>query len=383
MKLAVACLLLASAANAAPPPVKIGLIAEFSGPFAEYGAQIENGMKAWLQSHGGEVAGRKVEILERDTTGPAPDVAKRLAAELITRDHADFLAGFGLTPNALAATAVATQAKKPMIVMNAAASVITTKSPYVVRVSMTIAQLSAPMAQWAFKNGIRKVYTLVADYAPGLDAEGTFKKVFTGLGGTIVDSARVPLSNPDFAPFVQRIKDAQPEAVFVFLPAGEPGIAFMKGFSERGLARAGIKVISTGDLTDDGVLEAMGDPTLGVITSFHYSAAHDSPENKAFLTAYARVAGEKRPNFMAVAGYDGMAAIDEIVRKAAGGAIDGEKAMAALKGWTRQSPRGPIRIDAETRDIVQTIYVRKVEKVDGKLWNVEFDKFPEVKDPGK
>ena len=381
---AVAVLLLASAAfgQQARKPVKIGLIAEFSGPFAEYGRQIENGMKAYLKIHGDSFAGRKIEILERDTTGPSPEIAKRLAAELVTRDHADFLVGFGLTPNALAATAVATQAKKPMIVMNAAASVITSKSPYVVRVSQTIAQMSSPMAQWAHRNGIRKVYTLVADYAPGLDAETTFKKVFTGLGGTVVDSARVPLSNPDFAPFIQRIKDARPEAVFLFLPAGEQGIAFMKSFTERGLSQAGIKVIATGDLTDDGVLEAMGDPTLGIITSFHYSVAHDSPENKEFLAAYARVAGDKRPNFMAVAGYDGMAAVDEVVRKA-DGEIDGEKAMAALKGWKRQSPRGPISIDPDTRDIVQTVYIRRVEKVGGKLFNVEFDKFPAVRDPGK
>ncbi len=382
LRLFVWCLLLSSAAVAGKP-LKIGLVAEFSGPFAEYGRQMENGMKAWMQVNGDTIAGRRIEILERDTTGPAPDVAKRLASELVTRDQVDFLAGFGLTPNALAVTAVATQAKKPMIVMNAAASVITTKSPYVARVSMTLAQISTPMAQWASRNGIKKVYTLVADYAPGIDAETAFKKAFSASGGTIVDSVRVPLSNPDFAPFIQRIKDAKPEAVFLFLPAGEQGIAFMKAFTERGLAQEGVKVIATGDLTDDGVLEAMGDATLGVITSFHYSVAHDSPENKTFLAAYGKVAPGKRPNFMAVAGYDGMAAIAQAMSKAAGGEIDAEQAMAALKGWKHESPRGPIEIDAQTRDVVQTVYIRTVKKVSGKLYNVEFDKFPAVKDPGK
>jgi branched-chain amino acid transport system substrate-binding protein len=362
--------------------IKIGLIAEFSGPFAEYGKQMENGILAYIKANGDTVAGKKIELVVRDTTGPAPDIAKRLATELVTQDKVDFLAGFGLTPNAMAVTAVATQAKKPMIIMNAAASIITTKSPYVVRVSQTIAQMSVPMADWAAKNGIKSVYTLVADYAPGIDAEVNFKKAFTGAGGTVVDSSRVPLSNPDFSPFIQRIKDAKPQAVFLFLPAGEQGIAFMKGFTERGLAQAGIKVIATGDLTDDGVIDSMGDSTLGVITAFHYSAAHKSPENKAFLAAYAGVAGDKRPNFMAVSGYDGMAAIYEVVRKLNGN-IDGERAIEVLKGWKRQSPRGPIMIDPETRDIVQTVYIRRVEKIDGHLYNVEFDQFPAVKDPGK
>lgn len=374
------------AALAAPAPaqqtVKIGLIAEFSGPFAEYGKQIENGMKAYMSLHGDSVAGKKIEILERDTTGMAPDVAKRLAQELVTRDQVDFLAGFGLTPNAMAVAPVATQAKKAMIIMNAAASVITTKSPYIVRVSMTIPQVSLPMAQWAARNGVKRVYTLVADYAPGIDAETTFKKGFEEGGGQVIDSARVPPTNLDYGPFIQRIKDAKPDAVFLFLPAGEPGIAFMKSFTERGLAQAGIKVISTGDLTDDGVIDSMGDPTLGVITSAHYSAAHESPENSAFLKAYAAIAGDKRPNFMAVAGYDGMAAIYEVLTKN-NGDTDGDKAIATLKGWKHESPRGPIMIDPDTRDIVQTIYIRRVEKKNSHYYNIEFASFPNVKDPGK
>lgn len=367
----------------AEDPIKIGVVAEFSGPFAEYGKQIEGGMKAYLKEHGDVVAGRKIELISRDTTGPAPDVAKRLAQELVVRDKVDFLAGFGLTPNALAVAPVATEAKTPMIIMNAATSIITTKSPYIARVSMTLPMVSAPMGTWAWKNGIRKVYTLVSDYGPGIDAETAFKKSFTDAGGTIVDSVRVPLKNPDFSPFIQRIKDAKPEAVFMFVPAGEQGVAFMKGFQERGLAQEGIKIIATGDLTDDHVLPAMGDATLGVITTFHYSAAHDSAENKDFIKAYHAANDDPgRPNFMAVAGYDGMHAICEVIKKL-NGKMDGDKAMEVLKGMKIDSPRGPISIDPATRDVIETVYVRRVEKVGGQLYNVEFDKFPDMKDPGK
>jgi branched-chain amino acid transport system substrate-binding protein len=363
--------------------VKLGFVGEFSGPFAQYGQQILGGMKAYMKVHGDTVAGKKIEIVQKDTGGPAPDVAKRLAQELVTRDNVDLLVGFGLTPNALAVAPVATEAKKAMVIMNAATSIITTKSPYIVRVSMTLPQVTQPMAVWAAKNGIKKVYTVVADYGPGLDAEKAFGEAFKAAGGEIVGSVHTPLQNPDFAPFIQRVKDAKPEAVFLFLPAGEEGIAFMKGYEERGLKQAGIRLIATGDITDDGVLEAMGDPTLGLITSFHYSAAHDSPENAAFKKAYAEVNGDKlRPNFMAVAGYDGMALIYEALQKT-GGSTDGDKLVAAMKGARLMSPRGPILIDPQTRDIVQTVYIRKVEKTPGGLYNIEFDKFPEQKDPGK
>jgi branched-chain amino acid transport system substrate-binding protein len=270
-----------------------------------------------------------------------------------------------------------------MVIMNAATSIITTKSPYIARVSMTLPQVTQPMALWAAKNGIKNVYTVVADYGPGLDAEAAFTKAFTAAGGKMIGSVHTPLQNPDFAPFIQRVKDAKPEAVFLFLPAGAQGIAFMKAFNERGLAEAGIKLIATGDITDDGVLDAMGDPVLGLTTSFHYSAAHDSPENRAFKKAYEEVNGTKlRPNFMAAAGYDGMAAIYEALKKT-GGSTDGDKIMAALKGMKLASPRGPISIDPETRDVVQTVYIRKVERVSGGLYNVEFDKYADQKDPGK
>jgi branched-chain amino acid transport system substrate-binding protein len=363
--------------------VKIGMVAEFSGPFADYGAQILGGMKAYLKLNGDVFGGKKIEIVVKDTTGAAPDIAKRLAQELVTRDQVDILAGFGLTPNALAVAPVSAEAKKPMVIMNAATSVITTRSPYIVRVSHTLPQDTQPIAQWAARNGVKRAFTLVSDFGPGVDAETTFIKAFKAAGGEIVDSVRTPLQNPDFAPFLQRVKDTRPEAVFVFLPPGSQTIAFIKGYEERGLKQAGIRIIATGDLTDDGVLQAMGEPTLGLITSFHYSAAHDSPENKAFLKAYVEANGTKlRPNFMACAGYDGMAAIAEALKKT-GGSTDPEAFLGALKGMKLMSPRGPIMIDPETRDIVQTVYIRRVEKIDGILYNIEFDKFPDVKDPGK
>jgi len=363
--------------------VKIGVIAEFSGPFADYGAQILGGMKVYLKQNGEVFGGRKVELLVRDTTGAAPDIAKRFAQELVTRDNVDILAGFGLTPNALAVAPVATQAKKPMVIMNAATSIITTKSPYIVRVSHTMPQNSQPMALWAAKNGIKRVYTLVSDFGPGIDTEGAFIKAFKASGGEILASIRTPLQNPDFAPFIQRVKDARPEAVFIFLPPGSQTIAFIKAYEERGLKQAGIKLIGTGDLTDDGVLHAMGDGTIGLITSFHYSAAHDSPENKAFIKAYVETNGTRlRPNFMACAGYDGMAAIAEALKKTQG-SVDPEKLLAAFKGMKLTSPRGPIMIDPETRDIVQTVYIRQVRKVNGVLHNVEFEKFPDGRYAGK
>lgn len=383
MRLAAAAIVLAAALPGfAQQPVKVGMVAPFSGGAADFGRQMEAGARAYLKLHGDTFAGRKIELIIRDTGGPNPEVAKRLAQELVTRDKVDFLAGFGFTPEAMAAAPVATEAKKPMVIMNAASSVITTRSPYIVRFSMTLQQVSAPMGTWAAYNGVKKAYTLVTDYAPGIDAEIAFRRAFEAAGGKILDSARVPLKNPEFAPFVQRIKDAKPEAVFIFVPAGEQAVGFMKAFEERGLAKAGIKLIGTGDLTDDNVLNAIGDPAVGVINTHHYSAAHDSPENKAFLKAFREVSELKRPNFMGVGGYDGMAAIAEVVKKL-GNNIDGDRAMELLKNMKLKSPRGPIAIDPATRDIVQTVYVRRVEKRGNEYWNIEFDKFPDVKDPGK
>jgi len=374
---------LAAAGVHAAEPLKVGLIVPMSGPFASTGKQVDAAVKLFMQQNGSTVAGRQVQIILKDDGGVSPDVTKRIAQELVARDKVQVLAGFGLTPLAFAAAPVATQAKVPMIVMNAATSVIPQRSPYIVRSGFTLAQVTAPMAQWAAKNNIKSVVTFVSDYGPGIDAEKVFVKDFTKAGGKIVATLRAPLRNPDYAPFLARVKDAKPDAVFVFVPAGEQSIAFMKGYRERGLAAAGVKVIATGDLTDDHVLPAMGDNTQGVITTFHYSAAHKSPENDAFLKSFAAANPQGgRPNFMAVAAYDGMNAIYQVSQKL-NGKIDGDKAMAVLKGMKINSPRGPISIDPATRDVVQTVYVRKVEMVNGQPYNIEFDQFPNQKDPGK
>jgi len=367
----------------AADPLKIGLVLPMSGPFGAYGKQIEHGVKLWLAQNGDTIAGRKVELIVKDDApGTSGDVSKRMAQELVVRDNVDILAGFGLTPAALAVAPVATEAKKPMVVMNAATSIITEKSPYVVRTSHTLPQATAPIAAWAAKNGVKTAYTLVADFGPGHDAEAQFKKSFTAAGGRIVGEVRVPVKNPDFAPFLQRIKDVKPEAVFLFIPPGAETIAFMKGFVDRGLAQAGIKIIATGDLTDEDILDAIGDSALGIISSWHYSEVHNSPENRAYTAAYAKAYPKDRPNFMSVAGYDGMALIAEVLRKT-GGSADADKFVAAAKGLSWTSPRGRISIDPVTRDIVQTMYIRKVEKVGGKLQSVEFDNVGEVRDPGK
>jgi branched-chain amino acid transport system substrate-binding protein len=374
----------ALAAGLVPPafaaePMKIGLILPMTGPFASTGKQIEAACRLYMQRNGDSVAGRKVELIVKDDTGVAPETTKRIAQELVVQDKVSVLAGFGLTPLALAAAPVATQSKTPMIVMAAATSIITSKSPYIVRSGFTLPQVTWPIAEWAAKNGVKSAVTLVTDYAPGLDAEKTFVQRFTNAGGKIVESLRVPLRNPDYAPFLQRAKDAKPDALFVFVPSGE-GAAVMKQFADRGLKQAGVRMIGTGDVVDDDLLEGMGEVAVGVVTSFHYSAAHKSAENQAYVDAFMK-ANHFRPNFHSVGGYDGMHVIYEAVKKAGDGA-DGDKLVAAMKGMSWTSPRGPISIDPETRDPIQTVYVRKVEMVDGKPWSVEFEKFDNVKDPG-
>jgi branched-chain amino acid transport system substrate-binding protein len=289
--------------------------------------------------------------------------------------------GFGLTPLALAVAPIATAAKVPEIVTAAATAMITEKSPYIARTSFTLPQAAVPMAEWCLKNGIKKVVTIVTDYGPGLDAEKWFSQAFAKGGGTIADQLRVPLKNPEFSPFLQRVKDDAPDAVFVFVPSGF-GSIFMKEFAERGLDKSGMKLIGTGDVTDDDLLADIGDSALGAVTTHHYSAAHDSPENKAFVAAFEKANGGMRPNFMAVAAYDGMALVYHALETTKGNA-DGDALMAAIKGASWTSPRGPVSIDPATREIVQNIYVRKVEKVGGALYNVEIGTIPSVKDPYK
>ena len=360
---------------------KIGLILPMTGQQASTGRQIEAAAKLYMAQHGDTVAGKKIQLIVKDDTS-VPDVTKRLAQELVVNDKVNVLAGFGITPSAFATAPIATQSKTPMVVMAAGTSSITQSSPYIVRTSFTLAQSSVAMADWAVaKGGIKKVVTLVSDYGPGHDAEKFFKDRYLFNGGTVVDTLRVPMRNPDFAPFLQKVRDAKPDGLFVFVPSGA-GAAVMKQFLERGMDKAGIKLIGPGDITDDDQLNDMGDGALGVVTSHFYSANHPSPTNKKFVEAFKKANKGMRPNFMAVGGYDGMRVIYEAL-KASKGHGGGDGLLAAMKGQVWESPRGPMFIDAQTRDVVHNIYLRKVEKVGGELHNVEFDVIKDVKDPGK
>jgi len=359
---------------------KVGLILPMTGPFASTGKQIDAAVKLYLAQNGDTAGGKKIQVILKDDAS-TPDTTKRIAQELIVNDKVNVLAGFGLTPLAFATAPLATQSKTPMVVMAAATSSITQASPYVVRTSFALPQAAVAIADWAPKNGIKKVVTLVSDFGPGLDAEKFFKDRFTFNGGVVLDTLRVPVRNPDFAPFLQKVRDLKPDAVYVFVPSGA-GAAVVKQYVERGMDKAGIKLIGTGDVTDDDILVGMGDSTLGMVTSHHYSAAHKSALNQKFVAAFEKANGGLRPNFMAVGGYDGMRVIAEAL-KANKGKGTGDDLLAAMKGQIFESPRGPMFIDAQTRDVVHNIYIRKVEKQNGQLYNVEFETIKDVKDPGK
>jgi branched-chain amino acid transport system substrate-binding protein len=378
--LAAAALLVATAGARAQSTVKIGAILPMTGPQQSTGVQISAAIRLYMAQHGDTVAGKKIEVVYRDS-GAVAENAKRLAQELIVNNKVNLLAGFGVTPTALAVAPLATEAKVPEVVMAAGTSIITERSPFIVRTSFTLPQSSVIMARWALMNGIRKVVSLVSDYAPGIDSENAFKQAFVNGGGTIPEFIRVPLVNPDFAPFLQRARDHKPDAVFIFVPSGQ-GAIFVKQFLERGLDKAGIKIIGPGDVTDDDVLNGMGDAVIGTVTAHIYSAAHPSQMNKDYVAAFRKANNNMRPNFMSVGGYDGMHLIYEALKKT-GGNTGGDALVAAMKGMAWESPRGPISIDPETRDIVQNVYMRRVEKVDGELYNVEFETFNAVKDPGK
>ncbi|MBX9613599.1 MAG: ABC transporter substrate-binding protein [Burkholderiales bacterium] len=370
----------AGGALAQGEPFRIGLILPMTGPFASTGKQLEAAARLYMAQNGSTVAGRKVEVIVKDDTGTA-DVTKRIAQELVVNDKVDVLAGFGLTPLALATAPVATQSKTPLVVMSAATSIITEASPYIVRTSFTVPQVVTALADWASKNGVKKVVSLVTDYGPGVDSEKFFKERFAANGGTVMDTLRVPLRGPDFAPFLQKVRDAKPDALFAFVPSGQ-GSALMKQFAERGLDKVGIRLIAEGSVTDDDILNGMGEVANGVVTAHHYSAAHNSALNKKFVEAFGKANNGLRPNFMAVGAYDGMHVIYEAL-KATQGAGGGDALLAAMKGQAFESPRGPMSIDAQTRDVVHNVYIRKVERVNGQLYNVEFETLKDVKDPGK
>jgi branched-chain amino acid transport system substrate-binding protein len=378
-------LILAAAVAAAFPAygqqsVKIGLILSSSGQFADAAAQLDNGIKTYMKQHGDTVAGRKIEIIRRDTGGVAPDVAKRLSTELVVRDKVDILAGFVLTPNAMAGGDVSAEAKKFMVVMNAATSVVITKSPYMIRTSVTLPQVMETFGTWAAtKGGLKESYTMVTDYGPGHDSEAAFQSAFKAAGGKIVGSVRFPVANPDFAAFVQRAKDIGPQSIYIFIPGGAQPAALGKAFAERGIDKNKTRILGSGETTAEAAVKAMGDNALGIITAWHYDYKLDTPENKRFVKDFNDMHG-RNPDFFSIGGYDGMHAIYETLKKTRG-KTDGDTLIKAAKGLKWVSPRGPMSIDPETRDVVQTVYIRRVEKVGSEYVNVPFDKVENVKDP--
>lgn len=375
---AAAGLTVSAPAIAQQETVKVGFIAAMTGPQASSGRQMLAGIRLYQQLNGDTVDGKKIEVIVRDDTGVA-DQTRRIAQELIVNEKVAFISGFSLTPLALAVAPIITQSKTPAVIMTAGTSVITERSPYFARVSFTLPQQTMPIAEWAAKNGVKTAVTLVSDYGPGLDSEKAFLEKFTSMGGKVLTQLKAPLANPDFAPFLQRAADAKPDAIFLFVPGTQAG-SLMRQVVDRGLTKSGIKIIGPGDITEDEQLVKMDDSVLGVITSHFYSAAHDSPANKKFVAEFRKANDNQRPNFFAVGGWDGMHAIYEAVRKTKGD-TNGDKLMGALRGLEWESPRGKMSIDAQTRDVVQDVYIRRVERKDGELWNIEFDVVRQVKDP--
>jgi branched-chain amino acid transport system substrate-binding protein len=373
---AAVALTLSVTAAAAQEPLKIGIIHSLTGGFNTVGKAAVNGARLYVQTHGDTVAGRKIQLLVKDD-GTSPEAAKRLAQELIVNDKVEIL-GVGITPAALSVAPLATEAKIATVVLTSGASVTVDRSPYMVRTGFTLGQSSAVIADWAVQNGAKKIVTIVNDWAPGLESEGAFKDRVSKGGAQIVESMRVPLANPDFAPFLQRARDLGPDTLFVYFPGNQAGV-FAKQFVERGMDKSGIRLIGPGDLTDDDELPGMTDAMLGIVTAHHYSALHDSALNKAFVKDFEAAYG-KRPNFIALGGYDGMHLIYEALKKT-GGKTGGDALVAAMKGMAWESPRGPMSIDPETRDVVHDEYIRKVERVNGQLYNVELSKVEAVKDP--
>jgi branched-chain amino acid transport system substrate-binding protein len=370
--------LLAAGNAQAQQTVKIGLIAPMTGPQAAAGRQMVAGAKLYMALNGNKAAGKTIELIVKDDTGVA-DITRRLAQELIVNDKVAAITGFGLTPLALAVGPVITQAKVPAVIMVAGTAAIVGTSPYFVRISFTLPQQTMPIAEWSAANGIKTVVSLVADYGPGLDAQNAFKAKFEEKGGKVLEQLRAPLNSADYAPFLQRAKDMKPDALMVFVPAPLAG-ALMRQVLDRGFPEAGIKVIGPGDAFDDEQLNAMGDGVLGSVTSYNYSAAHDSPENKKFVEEFKKANDKVRPNLIGLGGYDGMHAIYAALEKTKGG-TDGPKLLEAFKGLTWTSPRGPVTIDPQTREPIQNIYIRKVERKDGELYHIEFATYPNQKTP--
>lgn len=363
------------------PPVRIGIVYSYTGSSPTAGPALDASIAAWLALHNQQVGGRKVEIIRRDDTGPAPDVAARQAQELIVAEHVDFLMGSIFTPDAIAIERVSTAAKVPFFIVNAATNGILAKAPYTFRFGATIQQNTVPLAMWSAKQGYKTVYNLVSDYAPGVESDKVFGAAFVNGGGKVLGDLRVPLAAGDFTAYLQRIKDAKPDINFAFVVAGSPAVAFFKASKLAQLSAAGIKTVVNGATVDELNLDAIGDYALDVISCAQYSWTHKSKLNAAYLTAYRRAAtnGVVNPDFMAEAGYDIMSAIDRVVSGQRDSAtFDLDKTLATLKGLKLDSPRGPIQVDARTRELTQNIYIRRVQKVGGILANVEFATIPRI-----
>ncbi len=374
---------LATAGAADLPPIKIGIVYSYTGSTADAGPVLDAAVGAWLAQHKGLMSGRKVELIKRDDTGPAPDVARRLATELVVQDHVDFLMGSTYTPNAVAMATASTQSKTPYCMVNAAGQGLLAKAPYATRLGVTMAQITVPLANWAWKNGVKTVYNVLANYQPGIDGGKAFSDTFTAAGGKMAGEVLVPINNTEFSAYIQRVKDAKPDAVFIFVGAGTPAVAFFKAFHQAGLDKLGIRILASGDALEEDALPQMGDEPNGVISSLNYAAVHDSKLNRDFVNAFHAADPTKtlEPDFFAVAGYDCMTAFDHAVA-AQKGAIDPDKTMAIWSGLKWESPRGPIQIDPQTHDIVQDMYMRKVTKLGPKYQDVEFATTPNVKADG-
>jgi branched-chain amino acid transport system substrate-binding protein len=374
---------LAAAGAADLPPVKIGIVYSYTGSSADAGPVVDTAIAAWLAQHHGLMSGRKVEMIKRDDTGPAPDVARRLSTELVVQDHVDFLMGSTYTPNAVAMATASTQSKTPYCMVNAAGSGLLAKAPYSTRLGVTMAQITVPLANWAWKNGVKTVYNVLANYQPGIDGGKAFSDTFTAAGGKMVGEVLVPINNTEFSAYIQRVKDAKPDAVFVFVGAGTPAVAFFKAFHQAGLDKMGIRILASGDALEEDALPQMGDEPNGVISSLNYAAVHESKLNRDFVTAFHAADSTKtlEPDFFAVAAYDCMTAFDRAVA-AQKGTIDPDKTMAIWSGMKWESPRGPIQIDPQTHDITQDMYMRKVTKQGPKYQDVEFSTTPMVKADG-
>ncbi len=368
-----------SLARARLRPLRIGLIGSWSGPYAAGGRQFDAGMAVWLAAHKHAIAGRPVELLRRDVPGSAPERARREAQDLVESERVDLLAGLDFSSNAYAVGAVATQARVPLLVMNAASSGITARCPFAVRVSFTISQVTLPLARWALQQGLRDVCTVVADYASGVDAESAFVSGITAGGGRVGAMLRVPLATLDYSAYMLRLRELRPQAVFFFLPSGQMPATFLKFWRDRGMAETGIRLLATGDATDDHYLEGIGELADGLVTSHHYSFAHDSPANRAFAGEFETEYGSHlRPGYFAVAAHDALAAADAAMSAARH--ARGERLVDAFRGLRLESPRGPIEIDAYTRDIVQSVYIRRTERRGGRWINREFERFDRVRD---